>query len=116
MIELGAACGPNDFIVGGDVGYVDSATLDLHLGPGSAAVDRGNPLEFPTHDIDGDARPVGLAPDAGADEQSQLVSAFAAAALPVHEDGGETGPAALSGGSDAGRVRRARCLVSDCAR
>jgi hypothetical protein len=69
VVESGAACGPNDLLLDGDAGYADRAALDLHLTPSSPAVDRGNPAGFPTHDIDGDARPGGSAPDAGADEQ-----------------------------------------------
>ncbi len=39
-----------------------------HLRPGSPAVDAGLPISWVTDDIDGDPRPVGLAPDIGADE------------------------------------------------
>jgi hypothetical protein len=68
VIERGAACGPNDLLLDADVGYVDRAALDLHLAAGSPARDRGSPLDFPPADIDGDSRPAGSAPDAGADE------------------------------------------------
>jgi Concanavalin A-like lectin/glucanases superfamily/Bacterial Ig domain len=68
VIERGAPCGPTDLLLDADAGYVDEEALDLHLAPGSAAIDRGNPLDFPAADIDGDARPGGSAPDAGADE------------------------------------------------
>jgi hypothetical protein len=70
VIERGAACGPNDLLLpGGDAGYVARGAFDLHLMPGSPAIDRGNPLAFPATDIDGDPRPQGPAPDAGADER-----------------------------------------------
>ncbi len=50
--------------------YVNSATtaLDLHLTAGSAAIDAGDPGDFPAKDIDGQNRPAGAGPDAGADE------------------------------------------------
>lgn len=47
--------------------FVDSAQEDYHLSSGSAAVDAGVDAGV-THDIDGDMRPLGLAPDLGADE------------------------------------------------
>ena len=69
VIEEGSACGPNDHVVaGGDTGLSGRRDLDLHLLPGSAAMDRGNPASFPAFDFEGDTRPQGLAPDAGADE------------------------------------------------
>ena len=48
--------------------FVNSAAHDYHLAPGSAAIDRGDPNRYPATDIDGQTRPMGLAPDAGADE------------------------------------------------
>ena len=53
-------------------GYGDPAFMDLggggyHLGLGSAAVDAGV-VTVESADIDGDPRPLGLAPDIGADE------------------------------------------------
>ncbi len=51
----------------GDVDFVDPDTGDYHLGPGSAAIDRGVPTTL-ISDIDGAYRPQGLAPDLGADE------------------------------------------------
>jgi chitodextrinase len=62
----GAACSLTD--VNAPSGFVDVAASDLHLLPGSAAIDAGDPLDFPAKDIDGRARPVGLLPDAGAVE------------------------------------------------
>jgi hypothetical protein len=52
-----------------DVGFVDRATLDLHLRANSPAVDAGDPAGHPATDIDGDPRASGPAPDAGADER-----------------------------------------------
>jgi hypothetical protein len=42
--------------------------FDFHLAPGSPAINRGHPKEFPRVDIDGQRRPVGKRSDAGADE------------------------------------------------
>jgi hypothetical protein len=50
-------------------GFVDPGTFDLHLRADSAAVDHGDPGNHPATDIDGEARPKGGAPDAGADER-----------------------------------------------
>jgi len=62
----GAKCGSTD--VNAPSGYLNPGAGDLHLAPGSAAIDRGDPSSFPAVDIDGNARPMGGAPDAGADE------------------------------------------------
>jgi hypothetical protein len=37
---------------------------------GAAAIDHGDPASYPAKDIDGQARPMGGMPDAGADEHS----------------------------------------------
>jgi len=51
--------------------FVDPAAGDLHLLPGaSGAIDQAVSLAAVTGDIDGQARPVGSAPDVGADEVS----------------------------------------------
>jgi chitodextrinase len=63
----GAQCAATDRDVA-DVGFVDSAAVDLHLRAGSPAIDAGDPSLFPAVDIDGELRPIGGAPDAGADE------------------------------------------------
>ncbi len=69
VIERGRGCGPHDRVVGaGNAGFVDRAALDLRLRPGSPAIDRGSPNDHPADDIDGNPRPFGNAPDAGADE------------------------------------------------
>jgi hypothetical protein len=41
---------------------------NYHLGPGSGAIDQAVTLYWVTTDIDGDSRPIGPAPDIGADE------------------------------------------------
>ena len=48
-------------------GFVDSAK-NLRLRPGAAAINRGDPNHYPRRDIDGQRRPKGGRPDAGADE------------------------------------------------
>jgi hypothetical protein len=64
VYRSGAPCGAHDLVA--NVRFADEAVLDLHLSPGSAAIDRGAPGAAPSHDIDGQPR-IG-APDAGADE------------------------------------------------
>jgi hypothetical protein len=51
----------------GSPAFVNAASGDYHLGAASAAIDRGIDAGVTT-DIDGDERPVGSAPDLGADE------------------------------------------------
>jgi hypothetical protein len=51
----------------GDPLFVDPAAGDYHIGPGSAAIDKGVVTGI-TRDIDGDHRPVGSGYDLGADE------------------------------------------------
>ena len=63
----GLAGGAHD--VTGDPAFVSRAGHDYHLGAGSAAIDRGAALDVTT-DIDDQARPVGAAPDLGADEST----------------------------------------------
>jgi hypothetical protein len=62
----GAKCGATDKNAAS--GFVDPSTLNLHLAPGSAALNAGDPASYPATDIDGQSRPMGPAPDAGADE------------------------------------------------
>jgi len=50
-------------------GYVSQSGFDFHLTAGAAAVGAGDPADFAAVDIDGQARPQGGAPDAGADER-----------------------------------------------
>ena len=51
----------------GDPAFVNPTHGDYHIGPGSAAIDKGVDAGVTT-DIDGDPRPSGPAPDLGADE------------------------------------------------
>lgn len=64
--QSGRRCGKHDRIA--PHGFLDAAKLDFRLRPTAAAVDRGNPASSPARDIQGDRRPRGKAPDAGADE------------------------------------------------
>jgi hypothetical protein len=61
----GGTCGATD--VNAPSGFVD-AHNNLHLRPGAAAINRGDPRSYPRRDIDGQRRPKGGRPDAGADE------------------------------------------------
>src|SRR4029077_5146644 len=62
----GAKVGSHDKVA--PSGFRDARALDFHLKAGAAAIDAGDPGDAPTTDIDGNARPAGNAPDAGADE------------------------------------------------
>ena len=64
-VVTGSRCTSNDRLVG-DLGFVSST--DFRLRSGSPAIDAGNPGNFAATDIDGRARPLGAAPDAGAHE------------------------------------------------
>jgi hypothetical protein len=63
----GVACSSTDTTVP-ELGFVNPATLDLHLLATSPAVDAADPANFPATDIDGGHRPLGRGPDAGAHE------------------------------------------------
>jgi hypothetical protein len=62
----GGTCSSTD--INAASGFVDPNS-DLHLASGAAAINRGDPSSYPARDIDGTARPLGSAPDAGADER-----------------------------------------------
>jgi chitodextrinase len=62
----GSRCGPHDVVARSP--FADAGTGDFHLTAGAGAIDRGDPASYPATDIDGDARPRGGTPDAGADE------------------------------------------------
>jgi hypothetical protein len=62
----GGACGATD--LNAAAGFRNPAANDLHLVAGAAAIDRGDPSSYPAADFDGQARPQGAHPDAGADE------------------------------------------------
>jgi hypothetical protein len=66
-VWAGGTCGPTD--VNAPSGFVNPAAGDFHLRAGAAAIDHGDPTSYPADDIEGDARPRGRAPDAGADER-----------------------------------------------
>jgi chitodextrinase len=68
VMTNGQTCGATD--VAAPSGFRDAANFDLHLVAGAAAIDRGHPASYPSSDIDGDVRPAGGAPDAGADERA----------------------------------------------
>jgi hypothetical protein len=61
-----STCGPNDKLV--PSGFLNAGALDFHLRADAAARDAGDPSNYPATDIDGQPRPQGNAPDAGADE------------------------------------------------
>jgi hypothetical protein len=60
------ACGGTDRRA--DPRFKNERGFDLHLLPGSPAINRGHPTSFPRVDIDGQRRPAGRRSDAGADE------------------------------------------------
>jgi hypothetical protein len=64
MFDASAKCGAHDLLAAS--GFA-SAT-DLHLVAGAAAIDAALAAEAPATDIDGQTRPIGPAPDIGADE------------------------------------------------
>jgi hypothetical protein len=66
----GAQCGPTDLNVA-SLGFLNSTpgSFDLHLAAGSPAINRGDPGNYPVADFDGQTRPMGGVPDAGADEK-----------------------------------------------
>lgn len=76
--NVGTSCGPADLAVAARSNdrhapnrvrwFADAPGGDLHLRPGARAIGRGDPADFPAVDIDGQRRPVGRTPDAGADE------------------------------------------------
>jgi hypothetical protein len=72
-VWTGVACSATDRIA--PTGFVNPGRLDLHLRPTAAAVRHGEPSNRPQSDIDGDARPRGRRPDAGADERTLTASA-----------------------------------------
>ena len=63
VVGSGSACGGLRAATG-----FKSPPHDLHLVSGAAAISAGDPTSHPATDIDGDARPKGARPDAGADE------------------------------------------------
>jgi len=66
-VWTGKACSSSDKLVG-DLGLVDPNSFDYDLKPSSPAINAGDPSSYPATDINGAARPLGGAPDAGAEE------------------------------------------------
>jgi len=66
----GTLCGGSGKLVS-SFGFADPSpgALDLHLLAGSPAIDAGDPSSYPARDLDGQSRPMGGMPDAGADER-----------------------------------------------
>lgn len=64
----GARCHSSDRNVA-SLGFINGRVLNLHLLPRAAAINRGYRASYPSRDIDGQRRPRGGAPDAGADER-----------------------------------------------
>lgn len=63
----GSRCGGHDRVASS--GFRAPGKHDFHLRRGAPAVDRGDPGSFPNRDYDGQHRPKGGLPDAGADER-----------------------------------------------
>jgi chitodextrinase len=65
--KLGPCAGTDKKVT--SIGFANPAGHDFHLTAGSPAIDAGSPSDFPGRDIDAQSRPMGSAPDAGADER-----------------------------------------------
>lgn len=63
----GEKCGSHDIVAA--AGFRSIRQHDFHLVAHAAAINRGDPNDFSPVDIDGQHRPLGGAPDAGADER-----------------------------------------------
>jgi hypothetical protein len=65
-----AQCGPTNFVSRRAFGFKNSAGTppNLHIGPTSPLIGRGDPANHPASDIDGQPRPSVRRPDAGADQ------------------------------------------------
>lgn len=66
VYSRGTRCGQHDRRAASR--FVNPGRIDFHLRAGAAAINRGDPKSFPRVDIDGQRRPRGRKPDAGADE------------------------------------------------
>jgi len=62
---------------------VDPTHGDFHLAPGSPCIDAGDPFLYPSTDFEGDPRPMGRAPDIGADEFIDTILYIRRLYLPV---------------------------------
>jgi hypothetical protein len=66
VLSRGSRCGPHDRRRASR--FVNAGRFDFHLRRNAAAINHGDPKSFPRTDIDGQRRPLGRKPDAGADE------------------------------------------------
>jgi hypothetical protein len=66
-VWTGRACSSSDRLVS-DLGVMDYNGFNYHLKLSSPAINAGDPNNYSPTDIDGQTRPIGGAPDAGADE------------------------------------------------
>ena len=64
-VMQGGTCGSTDRNAA--AGFIDRNS-NLHLSAGAPAINAGDSASYPSRDIDGHSRPLGGAPDAGADE------------------------------------------------
>lgn len=90
-----------------------ASAFDLHLNAGAAAIDRGSPSSYAPTDIDGQPRPIGGAPDIGADEWGATPPAAAPAApVPATPSGGSTPPSSRSAKTTAGAAATAAAVAA----
>lgn len=66
VLASGPRCGRHDRIAAS--AFVAPEVFNFHLQKNAPAIDAGAPTSWPPRDIDGQKRPLGLRPDAGADE------------------------------------------------
>ena len=66
VLASGRICGRHDRIA--PSAFVSPKTFDFHLKKNARAINAGDPKSYPSRDIDGQKRPMGLRPDPGADE------------------------------------------------
>jgi hypothetical protein len=71
--DMSRSCGTDKTVMGSawgveNIGFIDPANGNLNLKSGSPAINAGDSSNYPATDINGHARPMGPAPDAGADE------------------------------------------------
>lgn len=100
----GGKCGPTDFSVSA-LQFVDAKDHDLHLAPRSAAIGRGSAATRPAGDIDGDTRPSGFRPDAGADQRETALLAPGRSIGRVILGASEASVRSFYGGGRSSKVR-----------
>lgn len=92
------ACGATDRVAPGAFSqFADPGGHDWRLKPGAAAIDAGDPGDFPATDALGATRPAGAAPDAGAYEFGASVGAGTPPPGPGALPGKPTGTGAAGG-------------------